>query len=54
MLINSEIQEMLRKGAIQKVEAEAGQFLSNLFLVGKKGGGHRPVLNLKYLNSFIP
>ena len=43
---------MLRKGAIQQVKSEPGEFLSNLFLVNKKGGGHRPVI--KFLNSFIP
>ena len=52
--INSEIKEMLRKGAIQQVKSEPGEFLSNLFLVNKKDGGHRPVINLKFLNSFIP
>ena len=38
--INSEIKEMLRKGAIQQVKSEPGEFLSNLFLVNKKVGGH--------------
>ena len=52
--INSEIKEMLRKGAIQKLKSEPGKFLSNLFLVNKKDGGHRPVINRKFLNSFIP
>ena len=52
--INSEIKEMLRKGAIQQVKSEPGEFLSNLFLVNKKDGGHQPVINLKFLNSFIP
>ena len=45
---------MLRKAAIQQVKTEPGEFLSNLFLVNKKDGGHRPVINLKFLNSFIP
>ena len=53
LLINSEIHEMLRKGAIQQVQPEPGQFLSNLFLVDKKDGGHRPVKNLKDLNASI-
>ena len=52
--INSEIKGMLRKGAIQQVKSEPGKFLSNLFLVNKSDGGHRPVINLKFLNSFIP
>ena len=30
------------------------QYLSNLFLVTKKGWGKRPVINLKHLNNFIP
>ena len=44
---------MLRKGPIQQVESEPGDFLSNLFLVNKKDGGHRPEINLKFLNSFM-
>ena len=38
--INSEIKEMLRKGAIQQVKSQPQGFLSNLFLVNKKDGGH--------------
>ena len=52
--INSEIKKMLRKGAVQHVKSEPGGFLSNLLLVNKKDGGHRPVINLRFLNSFIP
>ena len=52
--INSEIKEILRKGAIQQLRSEPEEFLSNLFLVNKKDGGHQPVINLKFLNSFIP
>ena len=51
--INSEIKEMLNKGAIQQVKSKPGEFLSNLFLVNEKDGGHRPVINLKLLKSFI-
>ena len=53
-LVEQEVLEMLEKGAIQKVVPKQGQFVSNLFLVVKKDGGNRPVLNLKNFNKFIP
>ena len=28
-------------------------FLSSIFLVPKKGGGHSPIINLKRLNEFV-
>ena len=53
-LVDVEVDEMLRKGAIMKCSQDLGKgFISNLFLVGKKGGGYRPVINLKHLNFFI-
>ena len=52
--INSEIKEVLRKGAIKQVKSKPGEFLSNLFLVNRKDVSHRPVINLKFVNSFIP
>ena len=54
LLVDKEVDNMLKKGAILKVSHSEGEFLSNLFLVEKKDGGHRPVINLKNLNSFIP
>lgn len=49
-----EIQEMLRKGAIEKVESPClGQYLSLIFLVPKKDSVYRPVINLKGLNRHI-
>ena len=54
-LTHEEIQKMLLKGAItQLTPAEDQQgFYSNIFLVPKKDGGMRPVINLKRLNEFI-
>jgi len=54
LLVNKEVEAMLEKGAIQKTEFREGQFLSNIFLVTKKQGGYRPVINLKNLNAYIP
>ena len=45
---------MLLKGAMQPVSPCKNQYLSNLFLVSKRDGGNRPVINLKHLNNFIP
>ena len=43
---------MLKKGTIQQVNPTEGQCLSNLFLVPKKDGEHRPVIKLKYISLF--
>ena len=53
-LIQVEIENMLKKGAIQQTEHQVGKILSNIFLVGKRDEGNRPVVNLRYLNQFIP
>lgn len=49
-LAKLEIQEMLQKGAIRPALPIKNQFVSNVFLVGRKDGGHRPVT--KKLNKF--
>ena len=53
-LVDQEVQDMLRKGAIRVSDPKEDQFLSSLFLVEKKDGGNRPVVNLKELNRNIP
>jgi len=52
-LIDKEVNELLQKGAINRVSPCQGEFISNLFLVPKKTGDTRPVINLKPLNEFI-
>jgi hypothetical protein len=56
-IIDSEVLALQQKGAICKVLEPNGhyqnQFISPLFTVPQKGGGHRPVINLKGLNVFI-
>ena len=52
--VEQEVLEMLKKGAIQKVVPTPRQFLSNLFLVGKRDGRNCPVINSKNPIKFIP
>ncbi len=52
-LIQDEIDSMLDKGAIVKVDFHPQEYVSTLFLVEKKTGGQRPVINLKFLNHFM-
>ena len=51
--ILQEIEDMLKKDAIEIVDLESPGFYSIFFLVPKKDGGQRPILNLKALNRFI-
>jgi len=51
--VMEEIKDLLEKGAIEEVQPGQDSFISQLFLVEKKGGGFRPVVNLKGLNQFI-
>jgi hypothetical protein len=48
-----EIEQMLAKDAIEQVHPKTPGFYSTFFLVPKKDGGQRPVLNLKGLNKFV-
>ena len=52
-LIDIEIKNLLNLGAIQISKNEKDQFISNLFLVKKKNGKFRPVINLRKLNEFV-
>ena len=52
-LVDKEIQSLLVKGTVCAVSPCQNQFVSNVFLVRKKSGGMRPIINLKRLNRFI-
>ena len=54
ILVNQEISDMLKKGATRECQPHPSQFVSTLFLVDKKDGGNRPVINFKKLNKLIP
>ena len=48
-----EIQKLIAKDAVKRVTSCPNQFLSQIFLVPKKDGTARPVINLRPLNQFI-
>lgn len=49
-LISTEVEKLLSKGAIHPVSQESEGFYSRIFLVPKKNGQVRPVINLRPLN----
>ena len=52
-IVDNEVQEFLKKGAIVPSVSEPGEFISNLFIVPKPCGKYRPVINLRHLNKFV-
>ena len=52
-LVSEEVVKLIAKQAIREVTEATNQFVSELFLVPKKDGSQRPVVNLKPLNRFI-
>ena len=52
-IIDSEIQKLLNMKVIKEVKHESGEFISPIFLVGKKNDEYRMILNLKELNQSI-
>jgi hypothetical protein len=51
--MQEEIQGTLEKGAISEALPTGRGFVSNIFLVLKKDGSQRPVINLKKLNEYV-
>lgn len=52
-IIDQEVLELLNKWAISKSKFEINQFISNIFIVEKRNGKFRPVINLMKLIKFI-
>ena len=52
-LITAEVAELVSKGAIVETQLSPDSYVSQIFLVEKKDGGQRPVINLKGLNQFV-
>ena len=50
--VDEQVQELLQKGVIVKTEFSSDTFISNIFLVQKKNGKVRPVINLKKINQY--
>ena len=53
LLVSQEVKKMLEKGALRETICCKEQFVSHLFLVSKKDGRQRPVINLKDFSTFI-
>ena len=52
-ILDAEISKLVNKGVIQKVQPEATQFISSIFLRPKPDGSHRLILNLKKFNENV-
>ena len=52
-LIAAEVAELLFKVAVVETRLSPDSYVSKIFLVEKKDGGQRPVINLKDLNQFV-
>ena len=53
IVVHQEIQKLLQKGVIMKVKYSPGQIVSGIFLLPKKDGTFRLILNLKSFNEFV-
>ena len=51
--MEEEIQTLAQKQAVQEVLVTTKAYYSNIFMVPKKDGDKRPVINLKSLNKYM-
>ena len=52
-VVHQEIQKLIQKGVIMKVKYAPGQIVSGIFLLPKKDGTFRLLLNVKSFNEFV-
>lgn len=52
-ICDREVKNLLEKGAIEPIVSSTEGFISGLFVIPKRSGGFRPIVNLKSLNKFV-
>ena len=50
VIVDQEVKKLVEKQVLEPVVSRDGEFLSSIFLVPKKNGTHRLILNLKTFN----
>ena len=53
LIVSQEIKKLLDKQVLEIVESEEGEFISTIFLLPKKNGSFRMILNLKEFNEHV-
>ncbi|KZS20361.1 Uncharacterized protein APZ42_012970 [Daphnia magna] len=53
VVCDREIRDLVKKEAIEPIEDSEQFFVSGVFIIPKKSGGFRPIVNLKALNKFV-
>ena len=53
LILQSKIHKLVEKGAVQRIKQSHAYLTSPMFVVPKSGGGWRPIIDLRYLNSYL-